>query len=212
MANSEAGPIGGPQSLLSLLARAVDPTYEPQPSTPLILSAALAAQQSTDFFLQDYMRHHVALHERIKVLWKELRELQGNVRTEVLGLVVTSDFPRGLVEERRMVFSLQVIDRNGSPRGLCTPVNCELTIEEYVQSKRHGKQSNQVFEHSWNGVIGVDGRVEFRGVLLPEYESRTRKCVTITVTCQDTESIAPLVIEDLSVSKHRVRKAKHITS
>ena len=157
------------------------------------------------------MRHHAVLHERIKALREEIRELQGNIRTEVLGLMVTSDIPRGLVEDRRMVFSLQVIDKHGSPQGLSKPMDCELTIEEYIQSKQHGKQSSQVFEQSWKGVIGVDGRVEFQGVLVPEYESRTRKNVTITVTCQDTESIAPLVIENLSVSKPRVRKAKHIT-
>jgi len=207
MAISEADFFGGAKSLLSQLAQAVEPFYAPHTLTPPLLSTALAVQQSTDLFLQDYAQHHAALQERIKVLWGEVQALKGKAQIDLLGLVVTSDIPRGFVEEHRMSIKLQVIDRGGRPRPLPKSTDCDLTVEEYIQSKRHGKQSNQVFAQSWQGVLDTNGQAEFRGLWLPEYDTSARKSVTLTVTCRQG-NIAPLVIEDLPVSKARVRKAR----
>lgn len=205
MANSEADTFSGPKPLLSLLAQAVEPLYQPQLLTPPVLATVLAAQQSTTFFLQNYEQHHAALRERIKVLWDEVQELKEKAQIATLGLIVTSDIPRGFVEEKRMAVKLQVIDRGGRPRTLSKPVDCELSVEEHIQSKRHGKQSNQVYEQTWQGVLDCNGQAEFRGVWLPGYDTTARKSVTLTVTCRES-NIAPLVIEDLPVTKSRGRK------
>ena len=150
------------------------------------------------------------LQKRINTLTQDIQDVKEMTRRRLevtsLGIVITSEIGRSVVEKKRMTVTVQVINRNGEAQGLDVPVECQLTIEEFTHTRHRGNSCTSVFLKTWNSTMDSTGRAEFVDVLVPEFFTYSRKSVTITVTCSGPTRIAALVIDDLPVSKVSVEE------
>lgn len=141
---------------------------------------------------------------------KMLEILYGKSHSFTHSLSLISDVPSPAYKERAFSILLQVVDQNG------VQVTCEKTLNfkaELYNTETPPKliKITTAGEPIMRGTLEAEstGTVLFRKIILKEVSSHFKNgCFYLVISCKDSDSIKPIIIENLVVKARKMNNEK----